>query len=149
MGQIRSFVGPMIQFFGLNEITYKPNEVTLPPYWFLLHRIYNGCIIETSFCWPTQGCLSAKTLPIFFSLWLSRFLQYLGFPCIDFAQILMKQHLFSICFAVVKTASFYLYSLLNDNENKITCQRAFLQQPVTIKRHVHEDAEKGSWGRGA
>ena len=61
---------------------------------------------------------------------------------------MMKQHLFSICFAVVKTASFYLYSLRNDNENKITCQKAFLQQPVILHKHVHEDPEKGSRGQG-
>ena len=71
-----------------------------------------------------------------------------GLPCIDFAQILMQQHLFSICFAVAKIASSYLYSWRNKNENKITCQKAFLQQSVILHKHVHEDPEKGSRGQG-
>ena len=145
MGQIRSFVGPMIQFFGFSEITYKLNEVIFAPYRLLLHHIYNSCIIGTWFCWSNQGCLSAKTLPIFSSLMPSRFLQYLGFPCIDFAQILMKQHLFSISCAMVKFASFYCYPFWNGIKNKMTCKKALFQQLVIFNGHVHEDAEKGGW----
>ena len=78
---------------------------------------------------------------------VSRFLQFLGFPSIDFVQILMKQYLFSISFALVKTASFDHYPFRNGIKNHVTCKKTFFQQLVIFNGHVHEDADKGSWGR--
>ena len=107
-----------------------------------MHHIISGCLIDTKSLQLYQDHFTAKNWPTFGFSYLSRFLQYLSFYSTDFAQILMEQYLFSFFFAVVKTASFYLYLFRKGSKNKMTHQKSFLQQPPISSKKLQNSIKK-------